>query len=38
MRHRLPAGVTLVAWQYDNAGAYDLSLIIDDDWHARVSA
>lgn len=37
MRHRLPAGVTLAAWQYDNAGGYDLSLVVDDEWHARVS-
>lgn len=38
MRLRLPASVTLVAWQYDNAGSHDLSLVIDDGWHQRVSA
>lgn len=29
----LPAGVRLVAWQYRNAGPYDISAVLDDDWH-----
>ena len=29
----LPAGVQLVAWQHTNMGAYDVSAVLDDDWH-----
>jgi hypothetical protein len=36
MEARLPSGVRLVAWQYENAGQVDESLVIDDHWHAAL--
>jgi hypothetical protein len=33
VRAVLPAGVELVAWQWANRGAFDVSSVLDDDWH-----
>jgi hypothetical protein len=33
VKSNLPAGVRLVAWQYEDLGSTDQSLVIADDWH-----
>lgn len=33
VRAVLPAGVELAAWQWANRGAFDVSEVLDDDWH-----
>lgn len=35
VRSVLPPEVRLVAWQYRSAGVYDVSAVLEDDWHAE---